>query len=388
MTIRQPASLSIGALMSPVWAPLGSLEQSWPPSRMRAAAQQGVRAGSAGSPAGRRRACPAPGRARCRSSSSRDPRLAVGAQAVHLPVADDDGWGKGHRTSARIGAPARAAALSSTAARASCHHRGRKSLPACRPAAYIVARLRPPCIGHDRQARSDMLNALRKNAGSWVVKVLMLLLVASFAIWGIGDVFFGGGQNPAVATVGGTEIPANELADAFNRVGAPTCSASSARSSIASRRSSSGSCSRRCRILIGQRLISLQAQRHGAGRCPTTPCARWSPRTRCFSPAGQFDRSRFDQLLRASGLSEDAYLASLRQQVVRAALTGSIAGPVQAPPGAGRRHLPLSQRAAARALRRGADRLDHRRARAERGRARASSTRRTRRSSPRPSTGR
>ena len=62
-----------------------------------------------------------------------------------------------------------------------------------------------------------MLNALRKNAGSWVVKVLMLLLVASFAIWGIGDVFFSRGQNPTVATVGGTEIPANELANAFNR---------------------------------------------------------------------------------------------------------------------------------------------------------------------------
>jgi peptidyl-prolyl cis-trans isomerase D len=51
-----------------------------------------------------------------------------------------------------------------------------------------------------------------------------------------------------------------------------------------------------------------------------------------FHTGGQFDRSRFDQLLRASGLSEDGYLASLRQQVVRAALTGSITGPVKAPP--------------------------------------------------------
>ncbi|HZD26073.1 MAG TPA: SurA N-terminal domain-containing protein, partial [Alphaproteobacteria bacterium] len=62
-----------------------------------------------------------------------------------------------------------------------------------------------------------MLNALRRNAGSWVVKVLMLLLVVSFAIWGIGDVFFRHGQNPTVATVGDSEIPASELSDAFNR---------------------------------------------------------------------------------------------------------------------------------------------------------------------------
>ena len=93
-----------------------------------------------------------------------------------------------------------------------------------------------------------MLNALRKNAGSWVVKVLMLLLVASFAIWGIGDVFFGRGQNPAVATVGGTEIPANELADAFNRAVA-NLQRQLGPSSIGSRRFSSGSCSRPCRIL-------------------------------------------------------------------------------------------------------------------------------------------
>ena len=58
-----------------------------------------------------------------------------------------------------------------------------------------------------------MLNVLRQKAGSWVVKVLLLLLVVSFAIWGIGDVFFGGGQNPTVAKVGGSEISASELAD-------------------------------------------------------------------------------------------------------------------------------------------------------------------------------
>ena len=62
-----------------------------------------------------------------------------------------------------------------------------------------------------------MLNVLRQKAGSWVVKVLLLLLVVSFAIWGIGDVFFGGVQNPTVAKVGGSEISAGELSEAFNR---------------------------------------------------------------------------------------------------------------------------------------------------------------------------
>jgi peptidyl-prolyl cis-trans isomerase D len=176
-----------------------------------------------------------------------------------------------------------------------------------------------------------MLNALRKNAGSWVVKVLMLLLVASFAIWGIGDVFFRRGQNPAVATVGGIEIPANELADAFNRAVAnlqrqlgPEFDREQA--------IQLGVMQQALQDLIGQRLISLQASEMGLV-VPDDALRTMVTEDPVFHSGGQFDRSRFEQLLRASGLSEDAYLASLRQQVVRAALTGSIAGPVKAPPG-------------------------------------------------------
>ena len=36
-----------------------------------------------------------------------------------------------------------------------------------------------------------MLDAMRKRANSWVVRALLLVLIASFAVWGIGDVFVG-----------------------------------------------------------------------------------------------------------------------------------------------------------------------------------------------------
>ena len=209
------------------------------------------------------------------------------------------------------------------------HHRGRKSLPAGKPAAYIVARS-SPCIGNAPPSSSDMLNALRKNAGSWVVKVLMLLLVASFAIWGIGDVFFGRGQNPTVATVGGAEIPANELADAFNRAVA-NLQRQLGPEFDRERAIQLGVMQQALQDLIGQRLISLRASEMGLV-VPDDALRTLVTQDPVFQSGGQFDRSRFDQLLRASGLSEDAYLASLRQQVVRAALTGSIAGPVEAPP--------------------------------------------------------
>ncbi|MGI9488692.1 MAG: SurA N-terminal domain-containing protein, partial [Geminicoccaceae bacterium] len=62
-----------------------------------------------------------------------------------------------------------------------------------------------------------MLTALRKQAKSWVVKALLILLVMSFAIWGIGDIFYGNPAEETVASVGSSEITAGELNDSFNR---------------------------------------------------------------------------------------------------------------------------------------------------------------------------
>jgi SurA N-terminal domain len=52
-----------------------------------------------------------------------------------------------------------------------------------------------------------MLDALRRGATTWVAKILLGLLIASFAVWGVADVFrLGGGTT--IAEVGDTEIEA------------------------------------------------------------------------------------------------------------------------------------------------------------------------------------
>jgi peptidyl-prolyl cis-trans isomerase D len=175
-----------------------------------------------------------------------------------------------------------------------------------------------------------MLNTIRKQAGSWVVKVLMLLLVASFAIWGIGDIFYGGGQNPTVATVGDAEIPASELAETFNRA-VNNLQRQLGPDFDRERAIQLGVMQQALQDLVTRQLISLRANEMGLGVSDETLRAMVTANP-VFQSAGQFDRSRFDQLLRLSGLSEEQYLAGLRQDTMRSALTGSIAGPVVAPP--------------------------------------------------------
>src|SRR5687767_402392 len=59
-----------------------------------------------------------------------------------------------------------------------------------------------------------MLDKLRDSAKSWVAKVLLGLLAASFLVWGVADVFtFRPGS--ALATVGDQEISAQEFTDSY-----------------------------------------------------------------------------------------------------------------------------------------------------------------------------
>src|ERR1700759_4103058 len=59
-----------------------------------------------------------------------------------------------------------------------------------------------------------MLRGLRKASSNWLGKTIMAVvmgvLIVSFGIWGIADIFRGFGQS-TVAKVGGTEISVNEF---------------------------------------------------------------------------------------------------------------------------------------------------------------------------------
>ena len=61
-----------------------------------------------------------------------------------------------------------------------------------------------------------MLQALRSTVGSWVVKILFALLILSFAVWGIGDIFRGR-TDTTVAEVGDVKISTQELDNAFRQ---------------------------------------------------------------------------------------------------------------------------------------------------------------------------
>ena len=162
-----------------------------------------------------------------------------------------------------------------------------------------------------------MLEALRRGTGSWLVKALLALLILSFAAWGIGDIFRGGGD-AAVAKVGDTHITANQFSAAFQRQlrrfqesGSPITS-DEARAFGLDKQVLSTLVAR---ILLDQHTrdlgLSVSEQRFSAE-------VRKNP---VFHDAfGKYDKFRLRQVLAATGLSEKEFIASMQSDMRRTQL--------------------------------------------------------------------
>ena len=62
-----------------------------------------------------------------------------------------------------------------------------------------------------------VLEALRSFVGSWVAKILLGLLVISFAVWGVAGTVFSGAASNTVASVGESEVSVVDYLAAYNR---------------------------------------------------------------------------------------------------------------------------------------------------------------------------
>jgi peptidyl-prolyl cis-trans isomerase D len=59
-----------------------------------------------------------------------------------------------------------------------------------------------------------MLDAIRRGSTGWLAKILLAVLVFSFAIWGVADVFTGWGRG-SIAKVGERDIRVEDFQRAF-----------------------------------------------------------------------------------------------------------------------------------------------------------------------------
>lgn len=175
-----------------------------------------------------------------------------------------------------------------------------------------------------------MLQSIRSKATSWVIKVLFILLIASFAIWGIGDIFRGPGQQATVAKVGDTTISVAELnaefrtqLDRLRPVFGGQLDADKARQL--------GLLDRSLDMLVGEALLQQEIRRLGIAVPEDSLRQRIGQVPGFRNEAGQFDPNRFRSILRQNGRSEAEFFATLRRDMTRDQLAGTLAAGVRAP---------------------------------------------------------
>ena len=178
-----------------------------------------------------------------------------------------------------------------------------------------------------------MLRGIRKASANWLGKTVMAtvmgLLIVSFAIWGIGDIFRGFGASK-LAKIGRTEIGIEQFRQIYNdrlqqlgrQIGRPI-SPDQARAL--------GFDQQLLGQLIAETVLDERTRQLGLGLSDAEVAKRITedPTFRGFT--GQFDRSRFEQMIRSAGYNEGRYVAEQRRVSLRKQLADTVSGDI-APP--------------------------------------------------------
>ena len=178
-----------------------------------------------------------------------------------------------------------------------------------------------------------MLRGIHKASSTWLGKGIMAVvmggLVISFAIWGIGDIFRGFGLNSAIK-IGNTEISIEQFRQFYTdrlqqlgrQVGRPITPDQARATGID-------------RQVLGQLVAETtldeqaKALRLGISNAEIASRITNDPNFRGIN--GQFDRDRFEQIIRQAGFTEGRFVEEQRRVTLRRQIALSIGGEFRVP---------------------------------------------------------
>ena len=190
-----------------------------------------------------------------------------------------------------------------------------------------------------------MLTKIRAKTGSWIVKILFVLLIAAFGIWGIGDIFRGDRARSPVAQIGNSvdlpflpDIPIDHVVkysqrefqgdlkkslDQFTRSqNLPISAAQFAEL---------GGAAQVIAQAVNRGLLQVYADRLNLGMSLEAAITNIQQDPTFQNELGQFDRRRFESVLAQNNLSESGYVAEMRANMINreiyAAAFGGVNGP-------------------------------------------------------------
>lgn len=174
-----------------------------------------------------------------------------------------------------------------------------------------------------------MLDALRRGAQTWVAKGLLIILVGSFAVWGVSSSVVTGGAN-AVVTVGDVTVSPTDFRLAYERQVATLSQRFGTRLTAEQARAFGVENQVYAELVAGAALDQLSRDMNlGLSEGRLAQLIADDP---AFHGAnGQFDRLAFSAILRNAGLSENDYINNRSQVAVRTQIVEALSDGYEAP---------------------------------------------------------
>ena len=175
-----------------------------------------------------------------------------------------------------------------------------------------------------------MLQAIRSKASSLVVKLLFGLLIVTFGVWGIGDIFRQTDADAPVAKVGGRAITMSQMTVQVQKeidrlkqlIGSSVDSAQAKQLGVVDQA---------LQRLIGDDLVALEISRMGLAVGDDAVHDAIIANPAFHDQAGKFDRNVYLQVLASNRLTDAQYQTLQRSDLLRQQLTGAVIDGVTPP---------------------------------------------------------
>src|SRR5580692_11630293 len=156
-----------------------------------------------------------------------------------------------------------------------------------------------------------MLRGLRKASSNWlgktIMSVVMGVLIVSFGVWGIADIFRGFGQSK-LATIGHTEISVEQFrqlyTDRLQQIGRQF-----GRPLTSDQARAFGLDRQVLQQMVAEAALDEDARRLGLGQSDAETMRTIFSDPNFKGAGGKFDPARFQAMIRQFGLSEQRYVA-------------------------------------------------------------------------------
>ncbi|MBR0747271.1 SurA N-terminal domain-containing protein [Bradyrhizobium japonicum] len=178
-----------------------------------------------------------------------------------------------------------------------------------------------------------MLRGMRKASSNWLGKTIMAVvmgvLIISFGVWGIADIFKGFGQS-TVAKVGSTEISLNEFRQTYtDRL--QQISRQFGRPLTPDQARAFGLDRQVLQQTIAEAALDEEARRLGLGQSDEQIRQVIMNDPNFKGVGGSFDPNRFQAVIRNFGYTEQRYVSEQRKVSLRRQITGTIGAGLEPP---------------------------------------------------------